>query len=323
MAAVQTGPLTGASAANEKLDATYPSCKSCSSCPKNKSPGRPANHPAVGYPHSSAGSLASPAPGDAMRRIQFIEIEDQPWCPAVLRDAATDYLQHVLNLGQNYAPAAPRLRKLLEETGCRSIVDLCSGGSGPWPTLTAQVAQGPLETIEIRLTDRFPNLAAFEQASRVTGGRLKWSVEPVDATQVPDELSGVRTLFSAFHHFAPQAAVALLADAVRKRQPIAIFEGIYRSPLAVFLTSLMPLFVLALTPAIRPFRWSRLFWTYVIPLVPLLVQFDGVVSCLRAYRPEELLELTRQLGDVGYEWEAAIEGKGPIPLTYLIGRPVS
>ena len=258
-----------------------------------------------------------------MRRIQFIEIEDQPWCPPVLRNAATDYLQHVLNLGQVYALAAPRLRKLLEETGGRSIVDLCSGGSGPWPTLAAQVAQGPLEAVEIRLTDRFPNLAAFEQASRATGGRLQWSVEPVDAMQVPDELPGVRTVFSGFHHFAPKAAVALLADAVRKQQPIAIFEAIYRSPLAVLLTFVSPLFVLIFTPAIRPFRWSRLFWTYVIPLVPLLVQFDGVVSCLRAYRPEELLELTRQLGDVGYEWEAGTEGKGPIPVTYLIGRPVS
>ena len=28
-----------------------------------------------------------------MRRLHGIEIEDQPWCPATIRDAATDYLQ--------------------------------------------------------------------------------------------------------------------------------------------------------------------------------------------------------------------------------------
>jgi hypothetical protein len=257
-----------------------------------------------------------------MRRIHFFEIEDQPWCPVVLRDAATDFLQHVLNLGQNYAPTAPRLRRLLEETGSRQIVDLCSGGSGPWPTLAPLIAAEPLEEVRICLTDWFPNVAAFERAAQVTGGRLTWHTEPVDAARVPAELAGTRTLFSAFHHFAPKAAMGVLQDAARARQPIAIFEGTYRSPLAVFLTSLMPLFVFALTPAIRPFRWSRLFWTYVIPLVPLLVMFDGVVSCLRAYRPEELLALTRELGDVGYEWEAGIEaGGGPIPVTYLIGKP--
>ena len=32
------------------------------------------------------------------------------------------------------------------------------------------------------------------------------------------------------------------------------------------------------TPFVRPFRWSRLLFTYVIPLIPLLVLFDGTVS---------------------------------------------
>jgi hypothetical protein len=32
-----------------------------------------------------------------MRRIQFIEIEDQSWCPSVIRAGITDYLQFVIN----------------------------------------------------------------------------------------------------------------------------------------------------------------------------------------------------------------------------------
>jgi hypothetical protein len=70
-----------------------------------------------------------------------------------------------------------------------------------------------------------------------------------------------------------------------------------RRPLVVAAIFLMPLVVLLVTPMIRPFRWSRLFWTYLVPAVPFLVLFDGVVSCLRTYTPDELRELTRGLGD--------------------------
>ena len=39
--------------------------------------------------------------------------------------------------------------------------------------------------------------------------------------------------------------------------------------------------VLLATPFILPFRWSRLFWTYIVPALPLVLTFDVVVSLLR------------------------------------------
>src|SRR5450759_4223616 len=46
----------------------------------------------------------------------------------------------------------------------------------------------------------------------------------------------------------------------------------------MFAWALMPF---VCTPWIRPFRWSRLLWTYLIPIIPLVFLFDGVVSCHR------------------------------------------
>jgi hypothetical protein len=36
---------------------------------------------------------------------------------------------------------------------------------------------------------------------------------------------GVRTMFSAFHHFLPDAAKAILKDAFDRRRAICIFES--------------------------------------------------------------------------------------------------
>ena len=57
---------------------------------------------------------------------------------------------------------------------------------------------------------------------------------------------------------------------------------------------LTPFAVWLMTPFMRPFRWSRLLLTYPLPLVPLTCLWDGIVSQLRAYTADELVELVRR-----------------------------
>ena len=130
---------------------------------------------------------------------------------------------------------------------------------------------------------------------------MTYHPEPVDAVKVPAEMTGLRTMFQAFHHLRLDQARAALADAAAKGQGVAIFDG---SRLAWWLWPLLlitPLRVLLATPFIRPFRWSRLFWTYIVPALPLVLTFDVVVSLLRLYSVEELRGLTAGLEH--YHWE--------------------
>lgn len=256
-----------------------------------------------------------------MRRLHLLEIEDQPWCPPVLRDAATDFLQFTIVAGDVYAPVVPLLQAALERTGARQVVDLCSGGGGPWPGLLSSLDSGDAR-LQVRLTDRYPNRAAFERANARTGGRLAFHAEPVDAAAVPAGLAGFRTLFTSFHHFRPDAARSILADAVRGGRGIGVFEMTQRSVLSIISILLSPLFVLLVTPFIRPFRGSRLLWTYLVPVVPLLVLWDGLVSCLRTYTPRELQEMVDSLDAPGYTWQIGqVKGRAPVPVTYLLGIP--
>lgn len=257
-----------------------------------------------------------------MRRLHLAEIEDQPWCPRPVRDAATDYLEFMIRLGNAYAPVAPLLREALRRTGARRIVDLCSGGGGPWPRLLPELERegGPVEVV---LTDLYPNLEALGRVRDAAGGRLSFREESVDATRIPPGLDGFRTLFTAFHHFPPERALAVLRDAVRARQGIGVFEATERSPAGVAAMLPAPLAVLLATPFIRPFRPSRLLWTYLLPAVPALVLWDGVVSCLRTYTPDELRAMTDELEGEGYRWEIgrARSRGAPAPVTYLLGWP--
>ena len=256
-----------------------------------------------------------------MKRRHLVELEDLSWWPRAFRDAATDYLVAAIRHGKVYNGLVPRLVTAVMRSGAERITDLCSGGGGPWPDLLPALRAAGVD-VPVYLTDKYPNTAALTRLAASTPG-MRFEAESVSATDVPSRLAGFRTVFTAFHHFRPADAQAILAAAVRDRQGILIAEAGSRSPASLAMQALVPLAVLLLTPAIRPFRWSRLFWTYLVPVVPLAIAFDGVVSCLRVYTPEELLAMGREVGGDEYEWEAGFERSSgsPLPVPYMIGLP--
>lgn len=259
----------------------------------------------------------------AIPRVHLFELEDQASLPAVVRDLATDFLHFVESAFELHRPIVALLGDALRATGAKHVIDLCSGGGGPVPELQRALA-GTGVSVGFTLTDRFPNVEAFRRAVEASQGAIAYIAEPVDARAVPRRLTGFRTLFNSFHHFRPDQAMAILRDAAQARQPIGIFEFQERSiPTLLFFLLLTPLAVALATPFIRPFRWKRLFWTYVLPLVPLTCWWDGIVSQLRAYTPQELERLAAGAAADSYTWRA---GKLPIAsipgyLTYLLGTP--
>ena len=255
-----------------------------------------------------------------MRRFELFEIHDHRWCPAVLRDLFTDALQAVWMRFNTYRPIVPLLRRALEESGSRQVIDLCSGAGGPWLQLMGDLERREGYRISVLLTDLHPNTEGLKRASSELGS-LDFYEHSVPATRVPRHLEGFRTVFSSFHHFSFEEAVSILGDAAREGQGIAIFEGAKRDIRVVLAICLLPLAALLLTPSMKPFCWSRIFWTYLVPAVPFMLWFDGVMSCLRAYSLDELLEMSRRVGAENYQWQAGTQEDGGVPITYLIGYP--
>ena len=258
-----------------------------------------------------------------MRRVQYIEIHEQTWCPPGVRDGATDCLNVLANVGQQYRFVLPLIRQALAATHSTRIVDLCSGGGGPWFSLAHHLETVRDAPVQIFLTDRYPSESGIHQTAHKTRYTICYVADPVDATQVPADLTGFRTLFTAFHHFPPPLAQRILQDAVDNRQGIGIFEQTRRNPFAILLMLVLPLVAFLTVPFMRPFRWSRLFWTYIVPAIPCVLCHDGVVSCLRTYSARELHAMIGQLHAPGYVWQVGHTRSpvSPIGITYAIGYP--
>lgn len=258
-----------------------------------------------------------------MKRMQVIELEDFPWFPAVLRDAGTAYIELVVRKSGHAKLLVPTLEKALIATGATEILDLCSGGGGPVAVVSEELA-GRGHTTTVKLSDRYPNEGAFRRVSAESNGRVTSVPHPVDATAVPAELGGFRTIFNAFHHFPPELARSILADAVKQRRPIGVFEVVSREPLPLFGLLLSPLPVTLSMPFWRPFNWQWILWTWILPIMQPFVVFDGVMSWLRIYSVEELRELVSTIDAPDWEWDIGTIklGDAPAHATYLIGKPV-
>ena len=253
-----------------------------------------------------------------MSRIHLFEFEDQRWFPQWLRNYMTDFLQFLSNKTGLYKPIIPKIGQTLIKSKTAQIIDLGSGGGGGLIWLNQEL-QKEIPELKILLTDYYPNITAFKHTQQQSKN-FHFLTEAVDARKVPQNLSGLRTMFLSFHHFKPNDARQILQNAVNSNSSIAVFEVQERSFPSIVAMLLSPLSVWLTTPFIRPFKFGRLFFTYLIPIIPLFVLWDGIVSSLRTYSVDEMNELINGLDNKDtLQWEVGKIASGPGKILFLIG----
>jgi hypothetical protein len=256
-----------------------------------------------------------------MSRLHLFEFEDQQWFPAFLRNYLTDFLQFLSNAAKMYKPVVPLIEKAMKSAGTRTIVDLGSGGGGGLLWLNSELKKF-VPDLKIILTDFYPNISAFE-FTKAKADNFEFVTAPVDARNVPPALKGLRTQFLSLHHFKPVNAQTILQNAVNSGSSIAVFEAQERTLRSLLAMLFSPVTVLVLTPFIRPFKVGRLVFTYIIPIVPLVVLWDGIVSSLRTYSVREMNGLVGRLDAAhDYQWEIGRIKSGPGVILYLWGNKI-
>lgn len=255
-----------------------------------------------------------------MKRIHLFEFEDQKWFPAFLRNYITHFLQFLSDKAKVYQPVADEVQSALEKSNTSEIIDLGSGGGGGLLWLSRELKKVKPD-LKITLTDFYPNIAAFEYTKKQSD-IFNFCSDSIDARNVPESLKGLRTLFLSFHHFKPNDAKKIIQNAVDEKQPIAVFEIQGRDIPSIFAMLLSPISVLLFTPFIKPFNSGRIVFTYLLPIVPLVVLWDGIVSCLRTYSLDEMKNLVNTVNNKEqFEWKFEKKKSKTGFVIFMIGIP--
>lgn len=223
------------------------------------------------------------------------------------------------------------------------FIDFCAGAGGPTPSIEkhlnqtiqgsaapttngtptpvngtsspsyAAVASTPAP-VRFVLTDLHPHVDDWKKAAAASPN-LSYVRHSVDAANAPAELVGkykgegkkVFRLFNlAFHHFDDPLAKAILKNTVETSDGFGIFELQERTFLGGFLTLLLFGAGILLAAPYYAFKWrspATLIFTYLIPILPFVLVFDGWMSALRTRTPDEVEALLRTCGALGGEAE--------------------
>ena len=254
-----------------------------------------------------------------MKRIHLFEFEDFPWFPSSFRVYLTRLMMVMHKLVNTQSELSELIKPLLNKDKKITVLDLCSGSEGPMPGVIESLNKEGYK-VNLKLSDLYPDKSAVEKFSNVDD--IDYISTPIDATNVDFQEDDLRTMVCSFHHMNKDVAKDILKSAFEQRKSICVFEisdNSYPKALWWIAIPFNIISCLLITPMVRPLTFGQLFFTYIIPVIPLFFAWDGAVSNARTYTLSDLDDLLKDFQSDEYVWEKGIV-KGKSKKLYLIGK---
>ena len=265
-----------------------------------------------------------------MKRIHLFEFEDFDWLPKTVKSGMTNLLVVLHKMLGTKEVLNNLILAAKSKYAFNDIVDLGSGSGGIMSPISDNLYQN--HGVKMTLSDLNPDPKFVDYFNQHSNEGISYLEKPVDATNFAEIKGGLKTMVNSFHHMPPKVARQILHSAQDNREAILIYEiGENKVPLVIWWLLLplslviLMLMSLFMTPFVRPLKFSQLFFTYIIPVIPLLYAWDGQVSSVRFYTFSDIEKLLGdRINDASYKWEMgkAAKSNGKSVGYYLLGYPV-
>ncbi len=226
-----------------------------------------------------------------MKRKQVTQIINLGMFPKLFKKLIAEFLSWFVLKVNASKPFLPVIEEILDKTQTKKVLNIeFNIGAG-------------VETVKPFLKDDI-------------------TIESISVTKFNTTEKGVYLFVNAFHQLQIFEAKKILHQIADSENPVVVVEGNNDNLWQIIgMTVFVPLTVLATAPFVKPFRISRIIFTYLIPILPIVIIIDGCISLLKLYNPSDLLELTASLNTKNYEWKAGKNdnGRGG-KIIYLTGR---
>lgn len=225
-----------------------------------------------------------------MKRKHVPQFTNQSWFPSFLKQCIFEFMTWFVGKVKAAEPFLPVIEEGLSHTDNRQTINIDS-----------KIGAG-FETLQPLLDDSI-------------------AIQKVDLNNIHTSHKGLYVSVNAFHQLKPNEAKNLLTNIAKSGNPVAIVEGNNDSLWQVVgMLVFVPLTVLLTAPLVKPFRFSRIIFTYLIPILPLVTLIDGFLALFKLYPPSDLDELTASIDVKNYKWRSGKmdNGRGG-KIIYLLG----
>jgi hypothetical protein len=227
-----------------------------------------------------------------MKRKQVFQFSNQKWYPSFLKRDMYEFMSWFVGKVNAAKPFLPVLEEVIGNTQTKIIINIDS-----------KIGAG-IETVLPLLPDGT-------------------EVINVELEKFSTHNKGMYTFINSFHQLDEKKATYYLTQIADSGNSVAVLEGNNDSLWQVVgMTIFVPLTVIISAPFVQPFRITRLIFTYLIPILPVITMLDGFLALFKLYNPNDLNELVSTIPVKNYTWKSgkADNGRGG-KIIYLMGYP--
>ena len=228
-----------------------------------------------------------------MKRKNFPQLMDQTWFPGHIKTLADEFLSWFVIKVNATLPFIPVFNAILDKTGSKRIIYIdLNNGAGMESTRAFLPKEVQIETTNLRSIN-------FDQKNVVFA------------------------LINSLHKLNPDQVKDLFEKVAKSGNSIVAVEGNNDNWWqAIGMTIFVPLTVLMTGFFVKPFRWTRILFTYLIPILLVVIPIDGILALFKLYSPKDLEKITSGLENKAYKWESGKldNGRGG-KIIFLKGTP--
>lgn len=244
--------------------------------------------------------------------MRLFEFGDLKITPAIYRKYLREYLFFFYKIFGYYRLWLPYVSAFIIRTNKKVLMEHCSGDGRVLLLIESQLFGREFDEISYIQSDIRPDF--FAKKINQLNSKFHYIEKKVDATRCNDYNKHPKIFINSFHHFTREQALKILEKNLKNRNEVIILEYCRNSILG-YLSMFISLPVIFVT---LPFRTDTkdlpmmFLFTYALPLFPLMVLWDGIISCLRSYSNMELAKII---------YETGIEAKLTTYIKSSIGYP--
>lgn len=217
-----------------------------------------------------------------MRLFEFGDLDCVPnWYHVYLRE----YLVFFYKVFGYYKLWVPAFTQFIKQTKAKEIMECCSGAGEPLVLIDAQLDRKEVGELNYFLSDIRPNPEVTKRFNQSENTRFHYIDKSVDVTQDLAEFDCPKVFINSFHHFTPDQVQKIMGYSFEHKNEIIILEYVRKSVMGVLSMVMGPIVVLLTLPFVVKLKDLPVmaFFTYLLPIFPLMMLWDGVVSCMHEY----------------------------------------
>lgn len=234
--------------------------------------------------------------------MRSFEFGDLSWVPDWYHVNMRRYLIFYYKVFGYFKLWIPALSEFISHTGAKKFLELGSGGGEALGLVVSALPDEIIKGREFILSDLSPSSHFVEKINDQPETPFRYEEGAVNATDIPSSMNYPRIFINSFHHFSPPQVARIMKSSVDSGQSMLVLEYVRNTPLGYLSMVFGPIVILLTLPfVVRPKDLPvLLLFTYFIPVFPLMVLWDGLISCSRAYQERELDLIAQQNGIDGH-----------------------